>query len=122
MSTLASGTGALAAGVGLAVVFGIMVFGPTAQKYLSTPAEAGKLAAEHRPAAGQVYAWHDGRPVPRWLCYYWDLPAREITGQVLVEAKPDDLILVYLDRRPKMVAQLRAAGRAGGALRAVPGR
>ena len=100
VSPRAFGAGALAAGIGLAVAFGIMVFGQTAQKYLYTPAEAGQLAAEHPPAAGQAYAWHDGLPVPRWLCYYWDLPAREITGQVLAEAKPDDLILVGLDRRP----------------------
>jgi hypothetical protein len=96
----ALGAGALAVGVGLTVAFGVMVVGHTAQRYFYNPEKAGELVAEHGPAAGQQYAWHDGRPVPRWLCYYWDLPAREMNAQALAEAKPDDLILVFTSRRP----------------------
>lgn len=92
--------GALIAGAGLAVAFGVMYFGHTAKQYFYTPELAGKLVAEHAPAVGQQYAWHDGLPAPRWLCYYWQLPARDVSVTLPAEAGPDDLILVNLNHRP----------------------
>jgi hypothetical protein len=101
--------GALAAGVGVAAGFAVMVFGPTAENYRDRPADAGRLVSEHAPAAGQQYAWHDGRPVPRWLVYYWDLPPREATPESLAQAGPSDLVVVYLGRPPRWLDESAAA-------------
>jgi hypothetical protein len=96
------------AGIGLAAGFAVMVFGPAGQDYVYRPADAGRLVAEHPPAAGQQYAWHDGLPAPRWLAYYWNLPPREATAGALAErAGPGDLVVVNMDRPPDGWAELR---------------
>lgn len=98
--------GAVVAGAGLAVAFASIAFGGTAHHHVEQPVAAGRLVAEHPPAPGQRYAWAPGISAPRWLVYYWDLPARRVDEQVLAEqARPEDLVLVRADRLPPWIPE-----------------
>lgn len=96
----------LAAGLGLAVAFGSIAYGQTARNAVYRPAEAGRLIADNPPNPGQEYVWSPGISAPRWIAYYWDLPPRTLDQQTLIDqAKPDDLVLIRLDRRPAWIPQ-----------------
>jgi hypothetical protein len=96
--------GAVVAGLGLTVAAGTLVLGPTGRNAVYRPADAGRLIAGHPPAPGQESAWAPGISAPRWVAYYWDLPPRTLDQQSLVDqAKPDDLVLIRLDRRPSWI-------------------
>lgn len=101
----------------LGVGFGTMVFGDTAHRYLASPASAGQLVIDNPPAAGQQQAWHYQVPAPRWYAYYWDLHQRQISPRRLAdEARPDDLVLLDLDRLPQWLPESvgsRAVARQG---------
>jgi len=112
---------ATAAAVGmaatLAVAFGSMVLGPTAQQYVYQPATAGQLVAAYPVPPDQRRAWVMNISTPRWVAYYWDLPPHSMTEALLPEAGPDDLILVRLDLRaswiPESVPTVAEQGRYG---------
>jgi hypothetical protein len=93
--------GLLAAGAGLAVALAVMVFGGTAQEYLYRPTDAGRLVVDNPPPPGQEYAWYGRFDPPRWLAYYWDLPPRPLTPQLLAsQARPGDVVMVKRDQLP----------------------
>lgn len=117
--TVRRAAGALVA-AGLAGYLGVLVAGPVRRDLLTVPAEAGRLAAEHRPPAGQRYAWTagDGLTTPRWLAYYWRLAPRELDPEVLGSgrARPEDLVLMDLRARPEWLPESidrRAVARGG---------
>lgn len=91
---------ATAVGLALAVYVGTLFFGNTAQRYYFEPARAGALVMEHPPSEGQRYAWMYNLPAARWLAYYWDLPPRGISLDLVATADPDDLVVLRLDRLP----------------------
>ncbi|MCY3539380.1 MAG: glycosyltransferase family 39 protein [bacterium] len=72
------------------------------EAYFDVPSEAGRLLREVAPAEGQRVGWvaEGVDPLPRWVSYYWDLPA-EPPGSVAVDRiNPSDLVLVRTDRMP----------------------
>lgn len=96
--------GGIAAAVGIAATAGVMMFGDARERYLERPTQAGDLVAAHQPPASQQYAWHNRVSVPRWLSYYWDMPSRELTPELLVEeAQPTDLVLLNMRRHSSWV-------------------
>ncbi|MDG4764978.1 hypothetical protein O7632_12840 [Solwaraspora sp. WMMD406] len=101
---LAVGTGTVAAGTGLAVAFGAIVFGPMARDYVYRPADAGRLVAAHQPGPDQRRGWVVGITTPRWVSYYWGLPPQALHPDLLDEAGSDDLVLFRPDRRPDWIA------------------
>ncbi|MBF9131481.1 hypothetical protein I0C86_21320 [Plantactinospora sp. S1510] len=82
-----------------------LVVGPVRHRLLTEPTRAGRLVAEHPPAAGQRYAWIAGTSVttPRWFVYYWQLAPRTLTVETLrtePTARADDLVLMNVRQRP----------------------
>ncbi|MDE0440349.1 MAG: hypothetical protein OXJ36_18495 [bacterium] len=78
---------------------------PYRDAYFQAPSDAGALLRESAPARGQAVAWvaEGVDPVPRWVSYYWDLPAIELSP-VDVEAVGDaDLVLVRVDQAPPWI-------------------
>ena len=91
-----------AVGVGLVLQFALLLMGPVPDQYFGSPADAGRLAAEHLPSPEQTVAWVGPEiATPRWLAYYWDLPARGLDDASLERANPGDLMLVRVDRPPE---------------------
>ncbi|WP_020575609.1 ArnT family glycosyltransferase [Actinopolymorpha alba] len=88
------------AGLALAVAFAGIVTGPMAQEYTHRPIDAGRLVSEHGPAPGQERAWSISFGAVRWLAYYWDLHPGKVNPQTVREGRPDDLVLIHLDRIP----------------------
>lgn len=96
--------GALVVAAGLTFAFAKIAFGGTAYRHIEQPVLAGQLVAEHSPAPGQRFAWAPAISAPRWLAYYWDLPAHPMDEQVLAEqARPEDLVLLRADRLPPWI-------------------
>ncbi|MFC6019630.1 ArnT family glycosyltransferase [Plantactinospora solaniradicis] len=98
-----------------------LVAGSVRHRLLTEPTQAGRLVAEHPPAAGQRYAWVAGTSVttPRWFAYYWRLAPRMLTAETLrtdPTARPDDLVLMNLRQRPDWLPasiEARAVARDG---------
>lgn len=93
--------------VGLVVlsVVGFTRLGPYRDAYFLAPSDAGALVRDVGPAPGQRTAWvaEGVDPVPRWVSYYWDLPAVEITVADMDAPGDDELVLVRLDELPQWV-------------------
>ena len=84
--------------------------------YFRAPSEAGALVREVPAAPGQTTAWvlEGVDPIPRWVSYYWDLPATEIDAGATGRVGDRELVLVRLDRRPGWVqAGLNVEARQG---------
>ncbi len=93
--------GAGAVGIALAVAFAALATGPVASTYIYQPLAAGRLVSSHPPPQGQQHAWHISFGAIRWLAYYWDLSPGKITPDTLPQARPQDLVLVHLERIPE---------------------
>ena len=91
----------VAVSVGLVVQFTLLVLGPVPDRYFNDPAEAGRLAVDNDPPARQTVAWvGPDIATPRWLAYYWDLPARSLDASNLDRANRGDLMLIRIDSLP----------------------
>ena len=99
------------AGVGAALVLvaavGFSRLPPYRDAYFRVPSDAGALLREVGPAPGQAVAWSaEGvDPVPRWMSYYWDLPATELRYEDVGTVGERDLVLVRLDRAPSWIQE-----------------
>ena len=87
--------------LGLAVTFGVMVLGPTADTYVNNPVDAGRLVASHPVPADQTAAWNIHITTARWLAFYWNLDPEEANPAALrAKAHPDNLVLLNLASLP----------------------
>ena len=96
-------------GVGAALVLvavvGFARLPPYRDAYFRAPSDAGALLREAAPATGQTVAWvaEGVDPVPRWVSYYWNLPATEVSHEGVGAVGETDLVLVRLDRAPSWI-------------------
>ncbi len=75
--------------------------GPTHDKYLIVPAEAGRLMERLSIAPPQGNVWvTPGIGTPRWVSYYLDAPVWTLRSETRQALRPEDLILVRADRVP----------------------
>ena len=86
-------------------VAGFARLGPYRDAYFLAPSDAGALVRDVGPGPGQRTVWvvEGVDPVPRWVSYYWDLPAVEMTVADLDAPENDELVLARLDELPPWV-------------------
>lgn len=84
-----------------AVSFVALQRGPFPDAYFVAPSEAGRLLQEVGPVPGQQVGYVAGPiALPRWMTYYWDVDAVELTEDTLEQVDPDHLVLIRTDLPP----------------------
>lgn len=75
--------------------------GPTRDRYLSHPADAGKLMERLAASTPSGNMWvTPGIGTPRWVSYYLDAPVWTLRSETQHDLAPEDLVLVRTDRVP----------------------
>ncbi len=89
---------------GLAMLASFLLGGldPYRDAYFDAPADAGHLSRDFGAPPDQEVAWvlEGVDPLPRWLSYYWDLPAETVRANAVGPVTGRDLVMVRLDRVP----------------------
>ena len=75
--------------------------GPTRERYLTLPADAGKLMEQLADTAVAGNVWvTPGIGTPRWVSYYLDAPVWTLRSDTHRHLAPEDVVLVRTDRVP----------------------
>lgn len=98
----AGGLGALL----LAFTFFGLFTGPVRERYLTAPADAGRIMERLSGDASPGRMWvAPGITTPRWVSYHLDAPVWTLEADSVESLEPGDLVLVRTDRVPGHISE-----------------